>query len=71
MGVLKREAKKGRMIVCSIHQPSYEILNIIDHLIVLSNGQNIYNGPPFDLIDFTHEVTDIKFNGDYNPVEYL
>lgn len=31
MGVLRREANKGRMIVCSIHQPSYEILNIIDH----------------------------------------
>jgi len=25
MGVLKREANKGRMVICSIHQPSYEI----------------------------------------------
>lgn len=71
MGVLKREANKGRMIVCSIHQPSYEILNIIDNLIVLAGGKNIYNGPPSGLINFTNEVTTIRFNGDYNPVEYL
>jgi len=71
MGVLKREANKGRMIVCSIHQPSYEILNIIDHILVLAGGTNIYNGAPFDMINFIKEVTNIKFNGDYNPVEYL
>ena len=35
--------RKGRMIVCSLHQPSFEILDMLDNIIVLDNGQTIYN----------------------------
>lgn len=31
------------MIVCSLHQPSFEILDMIDSIIVLDNGYTVYN----------------------------
>ena len=31
------------MIVCSLHQPSFEILDMIDNIIVLDNGYTVYN----------------------------
>lgn len=31
------------MIICSLHQPSFEILDLIDNVIVLDSGQTIYN----------------------------
>jgi len=44
---------------------------VIDNLIVLAGGKNIYNGGPFELISFVNDKTNIRFKGDYNPVEYL
>jgi hypothetical protein len=31
------------MVVCSLHQPSFEILDLIDNVIVLDSGHTIYN----------------------------
>lgn len=31
------------MVVCSLHQPSFEILDLIDNVIVLDSGHIIYN----------------------------
>lgn len=31
------------MIICSLHQPSFEILDMIDNLIVLDHGKTVYN----------------------------
>jgi ABC-type multidrug transport system ATPase subunit len=31
------------MVICSLHQPSFEILDLIDNVIVLDSGQTIYN----------------------------
>ncbi|PON91487.1 ABC-2 type transporter [Trema orientale] len=48
--VLKRIAESGSVVVMSMHQPSYQILGLLDLLIFLSTGGNmVYKGSPRDL----------------------
>jgi ABC-type multidrug transport system ATPase subunit len=44
--VLQKIAKRGSIVILSIHQPSYRILNILDRLLFLSRGQTVFYGPP-------------------------
>ncbi|KAF1881260.1 hypothetical protein Lal_00023296 [Lupinus albus] len=37
-------ASNGKIVICSIHQPSSEIFNLFDHLLLLSNGETVYFG---------------------------
>lgn len=53
--VLQRIAKSGSIVIMSIHQPSYRILSLLDHLIFLSHGQTVYVGPPARLPRFFAE----------------
>jgi len=44
--MLKKEAKENNMtIICTIHQPSSEIFNCFDNLLLLQDGHQIYQGP--------------------------
>ncbi|KAL6998276.1 ABC transporter G member 20 [Sarracenia purpurea var. burkii] len=53
--VLQRIAKSGSIVIMSIHQPSYRILNLLDHLIFLSRGQTVFDGSPAILPEFFSE----------------
>ncbi|KAK2362583.1 ABC transporter G family member [Trifolium repens] len=37
-------AFKGKIVICSIHQPGCETFNIFDDLLLLSNGETVYFG---------------------------
>ncbi|XAR69006.1 hypothetical protein NMG60_11000438 [Bertholletia excelsa] len=50
--VLQRIAQSGSIVIMSIHQPSYRILDLFDRLIFLSRGQTVYSGSPADLPSF-------------------
>lgn len=41
---LKREAKRGKTIVCTIHSPSAEAFMTMDRLLLLHEGRQIYFG---------------------------
>ncbi len=43
ISILKRMAAQGRMVICSLHQPSFEILDMLDGVVVLDAGQTIYH----------------------------
>ncbi|KAI5661835.1 hypothetical protein M9H77_21158 [Catharanthus roseus] len=46
MMLLKSMAKnEGKTILLSIHQPGYRILELIDNVVLLSNGFVLHNGP--------------------------
>ena len=37
-------AHNGKIVICSIHQPSSETFNIFDDLLLLSSGETVYFG---------------------------
>ncbi len=41
---LKNLAKDGRTLISAIHQPSSEVFELFDSLILLSSGQTIFFG---------------------------
>ncbi|TYH32398.1 hypothetical protein ES288_A01G249200v1 [Gossypium darwinii] len=53
--VLQRIAQSGSIVIMSIHQPSYRIMNLLDRLIFLSRGNTVYNGSPSSLPRFFAE----------------
>lgn len=48
MRTLKALAKLGISVIVIIHQPRVEIFDMLDSLILLGNGQTIYEGPRAD-----------------------
>eukprot|EP00897_Mesotaenium_endlicherianum_P005311 jgi/Mesen1/4808/ME000243S03986 len=42
-------ARAGSLVVCTLHQPSFRILALLDKLVVLARGQVVYMGSPADL----------------------
>ncbi|XP_059165209.1 broad substrate specificity ATP-binding cassette transporter ABCG2-like [Physella acuta] len=50
--LLKRLASKGRTIILSIHQPRYTAYGLFDHLLLLSHGHVVYDGPTGDTLDY-------------------
>ncbi|KAJ4902210.1 ABC transporter G family member 19 [Raphanus sativus] len=54
--VLKRIAQSGSIVVMSIHQPSTRIIELLDRLIILSQGKNVFSGSPASLPHFLSKL---------------
>ncbi|KAJ3699452.1 hypothetical protein LUZ61_003157 [Rhynchospora tenuis] len=67
--VLKNIARRGSIVILSIHQPSYRILNLLDRVLFLSRGQTVFYGPPSSLsmyfAEFGKPIPDNE-----NPTEF-
>ena len=50
--LLKNQAKKGKTIILTIHQPSSYIFKTFDRLILLAEGKIIYQGMAYDSIKY-------------------
>ncbi|XP_050210680.1 ABC transporter G family member 6-like [Mercurialis annua] len=53
--VLQKIAHSGSIVIISVHQPSYRILDLFDRLVFLSHGETIYSGSPMSLPSFFSE----------------
>ncbi|OMP03621.1 ABC transporter-like protein [Corchorus olitorius] len=53
--VLQRIAQSGSIVIMSIHQPSSKIIGLLDRLILLSEGQTVYNSSPANLPRFFND----------------
>ncbi|EPS67070.1 abc transporter family protein [Genlisea aurea] len=53
--VLKTVAQSGSVVIMSIHQPSYRIVRLLDHLIILSRGQTVFSDSPASIPVFFAE----------------
>jgi len=80
MLLLKQQARKGKLIVVNIHQPSSTIFKLFDKLwIIDKGGRPIYTGNPLDaIIYFKNEVHHVNSNicecancGNVNPEQVL
>ncbi len=78
--LLKQQARKGKLIVINIHQPSSAIFKLFDKLWILdSGGRPIYSGNPLDaIIYFKREVNHVNAEicecvvcGNVNPEQVL
>eukprot|EP00118_Oscarella_pearsei_P005221 m.23701 g.23701 ORF g.23701 m.23701 type:complete len:697 (+) comp28518_c0_seq2:216-2306(+) len=50
--VLQKMAVTGRTIVCTIHQPSSEVFDLFDRLILMAEGRLAYLGPSLGAMGF-------------------
>ncbi|RID61643.1 hypothetical protein BRARA_E00777 [Brassica rapa] len=77
MRAVKNVAETGRTIVCTIHQPSIDIFEAFDELVLLkTGGRMIYTGPlgqhsshVIKYFESIHGVAKIKDN--YNPATWM
>ncbi|CAK9184386.1 unnamed protein product [Ilex paraguariensis] len=60
---------KRRMIVLSIHQPSYRILQYISNFLILSNGSVVHNGS-IEALEETIEKLGFKIPTQLNALEF-
>ena len=42
--VLKRMASEGRTIICTIHQPSSQVFQMFDNLLLMADGRVAFMG---------------------------
>jgi ABC-type multidrug transport system ATPase subunit len=49
---LKREAQRGKTIICTIHSPSAEAFMTIDRLLLLHEGHQVYFGKIAGIPDY-------------------
>ncbi len=78
--LLKQQARKGKLIIINIHQPSSAIFKLFDKLWIMdSGGRPIYAGNPLDgIIYFKKEVNHVNAEicecvlcGNVNPEQVL
>lgn len=53
---LQQLARQGKLVVVSIHQPRSDIARLIDHIVLLSQGQVVFNGPSTQLVPYFTEL---------------
>ncbi|XP_029032461.1 ATP-binding cassette sub-family G member 4-like isoform X1 [Osmia bicornis bicornis] len=68
--LLKQLAKSGQTVICSIHQPSASLLNMVDHLYVIADGSCVYTGSTQNLVPYLSGLG-FQCPTHYNPADYL
>ena len=80
MLLLKHQARKGKLVIVNIHQPSSDIFKLFDKLWIMDKGgRMIYTGNPLDAIiyfkDLTNHVNALECEclqcGNVNPEQVL
>ncbi|XP_012546162.1 ATP-binding cassette sub-family G member 4 [Bombyx mori] len=70
MKLLKKLAREGRTIVCTIHQPTASIYSMFDQVYILAEGMCIYQGPSEDTVRYLATV-DLHCPKYHNPADYV
>jgi ABC-type multidrug transport system permease subunit len=49
-------ARNGRTVVCTIHQPRFEIFRLFDKLLLLTKGETFYFGPTSEAVKYFYSL---------------
>ncbi|KAK0583709.1 hypothetical protein LWI29_001829 [Acer saccharum] len=77
MRTVRNTVDTGRTVVCTIHQPSIDIFEAFDELLLIKRGgQVIYNGPlgrhSHKLVEYFEAIPGVaKINDGYNPATWM
>ncbi|XP_018374061.1 PREDICTED: ATP-binding cassette sub-family G member 1-like [Trachymyrmex cornetzi] len=70
LALLKQLAQEGRTIICTLHQPSAILFNMLDHLYVIANGNCVYTGSTHNLVPYLNSIGFVCPTH-YDPVDFL
>ncbi|KAI9559857.1 ABC protein [Daphnia sinensis] len=67
--VLKKIALTGKTVVCSIHQPSSDVFNLFDRILLMAEGRTAFLGPVSDALSF-FSSRGLPCPSNYNPADF-
>ena len=70
MSVVKKLTDNGRSVICTIHQPSTEIFNMFDRLLLLVLGEVVYEGQRDEAVKYFSNFG-YELPKGMNPSDYL
>ncbi|KAK3767683.1 hypothetical protein RRG08_022717 [Elysia crispata] len=66
---LRDMAKRGRCILCTVHQPSSELFAMFNHVLILSAGRTAFMGTTTDCLKFFNQIK-YPCPSHYNPSDH-
>ena len=70
MKVVRNICDSGVSVVCTIHQPSTDIYNLFDRLLLLVAGETVYLGPADEAVSY-YESLGYQMMPDGNPSDFI
>eukprot|EP00041_Stephanoeca_diplocostata_P023398 m.574731 g.574731 ORF g.574731 m.574731 type:complete len:761 (+) comp22282_c0_seq4:105-2387(+) len=68
--LLRQLADQGCTVLCTIHQPSSEIFEIFDKVLLLAQGRMMYGGANAEMVEH-FEALGYKCPPNHNPADYM
>jgi ABC-type multidrug transport system ATPase subunit/ABC-type multidrug transport system permease subunit len=68
--LITEEARKGKIIIFTIHQPRSDIFKLFDKLLLLAQGKTVYFDKASKAIEYFNSLN-FKCPPHYNPAEYF
>nr|XP_022916465.1 ATP-binding cassette sub-family G member 4-like isoform X1 [Onthophagus taurus] len=68
--LLRSLSRDGKTIICTIHQPSNIIFNMLEHVYFINDGRCIYDGTVNGLVPFLDNIL-FPCPKNYNPADYI
>ena len=67
---MRRIADSGRTVVATIHQPSWAVLELFEHLLILKSGRMVYDGRVEEVVPYFEELGQMMPKN-VNPIDYI
>ncbi|XP_073811722.1 ATP-binding cassette sub-family G member 1-like [Musca autumnalis] len=67
---LKQLAQSGHTVICTLHSPSFRLLQLIDNIYTMAEGQCVYQGAVQNIVEYLEEFG-LTCPRHYNPADFL